>query len=156
MKIEIGSRESTRKRANEPFAAHTALISITGADDDFVVLRNRPEYLIQSKFNDVSFEDLDFILCRRHTEVEKLQFARINHMLNDKQAGEIAGFIKSILDKAELLICQCEHGHSRSAGVAAAVKQFLDKSGIEIFADDRYYPNKHVYRKVLEALETEI
>jgi len=74
-------------------------------------------------------------------------------MFNDEQAAEIAEFIKSVSGRATLLICQCEYGQSRSAGIAAAVKQFLYGDGVEIFADARYYPNKLVYRKVLAALK---
>jgi len=36
--------------------------------------------------------------------------------------------------------------------VAAAVLEYLNKSGIDIFADDDYYPNKAVFRKVLHQL----
>ena len=74
-------------------------------------------------------------------------------MFNDGQAEEIAGFVKSVSDKADVLICHCEYGQSRSPGLAAAVRQYYGKDGIEIFADDRYYPNKLVYSKVLAALE---
>jgi len=153
MKIEIESRESIEGRAREPFAAHTALISITDMDYDFSALDNKPEFILQIKFDDVSFEDLEYNLGRKPTESEELLYAEKNHMFNDRQAEEIAEFIKRILGKAELLICQCEYGQSRSAGIAAAVKQFLDKNGIEIFADDCFYPNKLVYRKVLAALK---
>jgi len=152
MKIEIHSRESIEERANKPLPACTAVISITDSDKDFAVLKNKPEYILQLKFDDVTNEDLEDHLGRKPTEAEALMLAEKIYMFNDRQAGEIAEFIKLILDRAELLICQCEYGQSRSAGVAAAVKQFLDKSGIEIFADDRYYPNKIVYRKVLAAL----
>jgi len=47
MKIEIESRKSIKARANKPFPAHTALISITDIDDDFVKLKNQPEYLLK-------------------------------------------------------------------------------------------------------------
>ena len=50
------------------------------------------------------------------------------------------------------LICQCEYGQSRSAGVAAAVMEYYYSKGIHIFADVRYYPNKLVFRKLLCSL----
>ena len=53
----------------------------------------------------------------------------------------------------DTLICQCEYGQSRSAGVAAAIIEFTTGGGIRIFADDRYYPNKFVFRKVYNALK---
>jgi len=153
MNIEIESRDSIEERAIEPFPAHTALISITDENIDFAVLGNEPEYLLQIKFDDVSNEDLEYFIGTKPTEAEKLQIAEKIHMFSDEQTEEIAAFIKSVLGKAETLICQCEHGQSRSAGLAAAVRQFLNNDGIEIFADDRYYPNKLVYRKVFAALE---
>ena len=75
-------------------------------------------------------------------------------MLSDEQAKEIADFYFSIKGSTNLLICQCEHGQSRSAAVAAAIIEYKNKSGIEIFADDNYYPNKVVFKKVLNALKT--
>jgi len=153
MNIEIESRESIEARAKKPFPAHTALISIADPDCDFVLLENRPEYLLQLKFDDVSNDDYNEILEDYPSTAEATKAAQKYNWFNDEQASEIAVFVKPVKDKAEILICQCEYGQSRSAGLAAAVKQFLDKSGIDIFADDRYYPNKLVYRKVLAALE---
>ena len=64
----------------------------------------------------------------------------------------MADFYFSVCDKADCLICQCEHGQSRSAAIAAAILEFRSRKGIEVFSDDRYYPNKVVFRKVLKAL----
>ena len=152
MKIEIESRESIQRRAMEPFSERTALISIADVDDDLAVLKNKPAYLLQLKFDDVSMDDLEDILERKPTAAEELALVEKYHIFNDAQAAKVAAFIKSILGEAETLICQCEYGQSRSAGIAAAVTQFLNDNGIEIFADERYYPNKRVYRKVIEAL----
>jgi predicted protein tyrosine phosphatase len=153
MKIEIESRESIKIRAKELFSVCTALISVTDTDHNFVMLNNKPEYLLQMKFDDVSNEIFEDILGRKPTEAEELQLTENFHMFNDEQAEKIAEFVKSVSGKSELLICQCEYGQSRSAGIAAAVRQFLYGDGIEIFADERYYPNKLVYRKVLAAIK---
>ena len=59
----------------------------------------------------------------------------------------------NIKDKAEFIICQCEHGQSRSAAVAAAITEYLYNDGIKIFSSDDYFPNKVVYRKVYEYLK---
>ena len=69
------------------------------------------------------------------------------------QAKEIANFVMNIKDKAEFIICQCEHGQSRSAAVAAAILEFKSRKGIDIFSNDRYYPNKVVFRKTLKSLK---
>ena len=155
MKIQIESRASIKERSLKPFAPNTALITITDNDREFVTLKNKPDYLLAIKFCDVAMDEVVFELNigRELTEDEKLKICEKYHMFSDKQAEQVAKFIKSILGKADTLICQCEYGQSRSAGMAAAVKQFLTFDGIVIFADDEYYPDKVVYRKVLSALE---
>ena len=152
MKIEIESRESIQRRAMEPFPARTALISIADTDNCAVRLKHNPDYRLRLKFNDVSVDHLEDMLERKPTEAEVRALAREHHMFSNADAAEVAAFIKSILGEAETLICQCEYGQSRSAGIAAAVKQFLNGNGTEIFEDERYCPNKRVYEKVMEAL----
>ena len=158
MEIEIESRESITARASEPFPAHTALISIADSDHDFAKLENQPEYLLQMRFDDVTEELFDVakdsilenILGRKPTEAEALALAKNFHMFSDEQAKEIVAFVESVFGKADILICQCEYGQSRSAGIAAAVRQSLYGDGIDIFADERYFPNKLVYRRIME------
>ena len=74
------------------------------------------------------------------------------HMISRAQAEAIADFYFRIKDDAARLICQCEHGQSRSAAVAAAILEYRSHSGITVFAHDCYYPNKVVFRRVLSAL----
>ena len=73
-------------------------------------------------------------------------------MMTDKQANQITEFYKNICNKVDVLICQCEHGQSRSAAVAAAILEYRCKKGIVVFAHDKYYPNKMVFNKVLTQL----
>ena len=75
-------------------------------------------------------------------------------MFSDDQANKIAIFYDNNKEKISTLICQCEHGQSRSAAVAAAILEFRSRRGIQIFADDRYFPNKVVFRKVLKAIQS--
>jgi len=158
MKIEIESRESIKKRADAPFPPHTAIISITDTDAEFAMLKNKPEFLFQIKFDDIYNDILDEICNNEYGNnypalKGAIKTSKKLEWFSDTQAKEIAKFIFSIFNKAHLLICQCEYGQSRSAAVAAAVEQFLYQSGIFIFADDRYFPNKLVYRKLSAALE---
>lgn len=74
-------------------------------------------------------------------------------MISDEQAKRIAAFLVPIYNEIDILICQCEYGQSRSAGVAAAVMEFYSRSGITIFAATGYYPNKLVFKKVLTQLK---
>lgn len=63
-----------------------------------------------------------------------------------------AEFIVNAYKKGMDIICQCVYGESRSAGCAAAILQYFYHTGIDIFADNRYYPNKVVYHTILDAL----
>ena len=132
--IYITNRYDIEETARRPFPANTALISITDADYDFAELNNKPQELLQMKFDDVDADE------------------PIN-IITDEQADEIAGFYHRVSKTAEHIICQCEHGQGRSAAIAAAIQEYTDGNGIDIFADDRYFPNKVVFRKVLQALK---
>ena len=68
------------------------------------------------------------------------------------ESDKLAAFIEDAVADGMDIICQCEYGQSRSAACAAAIKEFYDHSGIEVFADYRYYPNQLVFNKLLEAL----
>jgi N-formylglutamate amidohydrolase/predicted protein tyrosine phosphatase len=154
VKIEIESRKSISFKAQKPFSQNTAIICITDTDKEFIFLEYPPEHILRLKFNDVTFELLDDYDDEAH--VGEKAAAEKHYVFNNKQAEEIAAFVKSIHGKAELLICQCEYGQSRSAGIAAAIRQFMQGDGIEIFADKKYFPNKIVYRKVISALKKEM
>lgn len=69
------------------------------------------------------------------------------------EAEALARYIIEAVRDGYDLICQCDYGQSRSAACAAAIKEYFDGSGIEIFADYRYYPNQLIYNKLLDALQ---
>lgn len=156
MKIRIVNRPDIEERALRPFKDKTALISITDADDDFAELEYKPDFLLQIKFDDV---DNDIFLDMQGNLLPESQHKTIAnkyHIITDEQAEQIATFVKEISDKVELLICQCEHGQSRSAATASAITEYYNSDGIKIFASDEYFPNKIVYRKIYEALSKEV
>lgn len=68
------------------------------------------------------------------------------------QCGEMAEFIRSAIKRKFNIICQCVYGEGRSAGCAAAILEYYEKSGIQIYTNDRFYPNKIVFRKLFAAL----
>ena len=153
MKIEILNRLDVQEISRKPFKEKTALISITDYDDEYAELEFKPEYLLQIKFDDVD-NDIFLDLQGKALPEEKHKDIAIKyHIITDEQAKEIADFIMNIKDKAEFIICQCEHGQSRSAAVAAAISEYLYNDGIKIFSSDDYFPNKVVYRKVYEYLK---
>lgn len=152
MDIKIMSRDDIESTAQTQFAPSTALISITDADWTYAELKNKPQYLLQISFDDIDNDVFEDDLGRKPTEEERIAIEKEYNMLSDEQAKEIASFYKQIRGSATTVICQCEHGQSRSAAVAAAILEFESKSGITIFADDDYFPNKVVFRKVYKYL----
>lgn len=140
MTVEIHSLESIETRVQKPFEAGTAIISIGDNGNEPPKLKYAPNYILRLEFEDIAPDELDD------------EGINPGHIFNDEQAREIAEFIYKVKDKVDTIICQCEYGQSRSAGCAAAIREHFHGDGIDIFADDRYYPNKLVFRKVLNAL----
>ena len=151
-KIIIMSRNDIENFCDNPLTQKTALISITDFGYDFAILKNKPDCLLQISFDDVDNDVFEDELGRKPLEAEKILIENKYHMLSDEQAKQISDFYKNVCNDVELIICQCEHGQSRSAAIAAAFFEYREKSGITIFADDNYFPNKVVFRKVLYSL----
>lgn len=152
MDIKIMNRDNIEAIAQTPFAPGTAVISITDAEWTYAELHNKPQFLLQMSFDDIDNDIFEDDLGRKPTEEERIAIEKEYNMLSDEQSIEIASFYKQVKDNATTLICQCEHGQSRSAAVAAAILEFENRNGITIFADDDYFPNKVVFRKVYKAL----
>ena len=136
-----------------PFDDGTAIISISDVGDEGVDLKFAPEYLLRLEFDDVDNDVILDSLGRRANETERESLERKYKMLSDAQADQIASFYYDICDSIKTIVCQCEHGQSRSAAVAAAIMEYRTRRGIRVFSDDKYYPNKVVFRKVLAALQ---
>ena len=153
MKILIKSRVEIETMSQTQFPAHTALISITDAGLEFVELKCKPEFLLQVAFDDLDNDIFVDELGRKPNEEERQSLEEKYKMLSDSQALQIASFYYDHKDTISTLICQCEHGQSRSAAVAAAILEFRSRRGISVFSHDNYYPNKVVFRKVLSALK---
>lgn len=144
-KILIKSRGEIEETKFEP---KTALISITDADWHYADLIDEPDYVLWLSFDDVD-NDIFIGVANDKKEIVATKY----HMMSDEQAKQIAEFYAKVQDKVDTIICQCEHGQSRSAAVAAAILEHKNKSGIKVFAHDKYYPNKAVFNKVLQALK---
>lgn len=72
-----------------------------------------------------------------------------NHLLFDKyNAKDILKFVNQHKDSIELIVCQCEAGISRSAGVAGALSKILNGEDFYIF--NHYLPNRLVYNTILK------
>jgi predicted protein tyrosine phosphatase len=76
--------------------------------------------------------------------------------ITEAQGEEIVAFVKKYSEyppHVGLIVCNCEAGLSRSAGVAAALAKWLTGDDTPFFA--HFIPNRLVYRRVLEAAMTE-
>ena len=153
MEFIIQGRPEIEELSQKPFKEKTALISITDHGWTFAKLENKPEYLLQITFDDVDSYVFEDELGREPNAQERAKIEEKYHMFTDKHATEIANFYNQIRDEVDTIICQCEFGMSRSAAVAAAIKEYRDKRGIEIFASDDYCPNKMIFRMLLSKLK---
>ena len=68
-------------------------------------------------------------------------------LIADEQAREIVEFVARHRENVRLIVCQCDLGMSRSAGVAAALSRWLQDEDEVFFR--HYLPNRLVYNAVL-------
>jgi predicted protein tyrosine phosphatase len=73
--------------------------------------------------------------------------------ITEAQAGEMVAFVKAHEPQVGLIVCNCEAGLSRSAGVAGALAKWLTGDDTPFFK--HFVPNRLVYRRVLEAAMAE-
>lgn len=153
MNLIIMNRRGIIERAKQPFTDATAVISITDVGYPFAELEHQPQYRLEVSFNDVDGDVFLDELGPNPTAEEIKMLEEKYQMLSDEQANRIANFyLDAVSAEVDTFIVQCEYGQSRSAAVVAAIREFERGDGISIFADDRYYPNKVVFRKVLKKL----
>lgn len=144
MKVEIHSIQSLKRRAHKPFAPDTALISIGDFGKELPLLEYKPAHILRMEFDDVTPSEIDYESSERYAF----------RLFSEEQANQIADFVYRYWECRGTLLCQCHYGQSRSAAVAAAIKEHFYHNGIEIFADEqeRYCPNVYVFRLTLRAL----
>ncbi len=144
MKVEIHSIQSLKRRAHKPFAPDTALISIGDFGKELPLLEYKPAHILRMEFDDVTPSEIDYESSERYAF----------RLFSEEQANQIADFVYRYWESRGTLLCQCHYGQSRSAAVAAAIKEHFYHNGIEIFADEqeRHCPNVYVFRLTLRAL----
>ena len=72
-----------------------------------------------------------------------------SYLLFDKyNAKDILRFVKYHEDNIDLIVCQCEAGISRSAGVAGALARIYNNDDSYIFTS--YLPNSLVYSTIIK------
>ena len=142
MNVQIYSRREIESIMTEgKFPENTAVISFC---DSGTKPRERVNYSeVCSRIMYVELDDL---------ELDELNEKGYPYDMFFPESNEAAEFIIDAYNDGMNIICQCEYGQSRSAGCAAAILEHFIYDGISVFADHRYYPNKVVYHKVLDAL----
>lgn len=153
LKIQIENRKTIEKMAQNSFLPGVAVISICDSDCEFAEMIYKPDSLLCVRFDDIGEDIYEDILGRNPTPQERRAIEKKYHMITDRKALEIAEFYFQVKGKVKTLICQCEHGESRSAAVAAAIAEFENHNGLQYFIDEKYCPNKLVFRKVFAALK---
>ena len=135
----FSKEEAMRKIADNSFPKRAAVISFYDSDEedkvDYSQVTDRVFYV---DVPDFSFFDLD------EYSIEYNSFFT--------EAEKLAKFILEAEKNVYSIVCQCEHGESRSPAAAAAINEFFNHDGIEVFADYNYCPNQIIYNKLYFAL----
>lgn len=147
-KIKIMSREEAKQLIKSGFPPNTAVISFYDPLDEKGLGRiedSRPiDYSnVCHRVFTVAIHDIDIEILSEYGLTFEGYFP---------EAADLAHFIIQAVHDGMDIICQCEYGQSRSAACAAAIKEYFEHSGIDIFADYRYYPNQLIFNKLLAAL----
>lgn len=141
MNVEIYSRKGIEELIREGFPPGKAVISF------YSPCRTRDVRVSYDGVCDcvfyVGIPDLDREVLGRYGYTEESFL---------EEANLLAAFIFEAKKKGLGIICQCDFGQSRSAACAAAILEYFEGRGLELFADYRYYPNQLVYHKVMDAL----
>ena len=133
--IEIMSRLKAQQATSEKNAPVTAIISVTD---------------VGSPLN--TFYPADWLIDILELQFEDVEFGGLN-CITKEHAKEIAGFVLNMHRKTERFIVHCEFGQSRSAGIAAAISEYVKGNDSGILRNRKYNPNRACYDYVLAALK---
>ena len=147
-KVEIMSRKEMETLIESGFPENTAVISFYDPNDGHGLARLK-EY---KPINYNGICDRVFTVGIHDIDIEILGDYGVTYETYFPEVDKLADFIYTAVERRMDIICQCEHGQSRSAACAAAIKEHFDKSGIQVFADYRYYPNQLIFNKLRDAL----
>lgn len=144
MRVSIFSRAGIQSLIDGEFPANAAVISfyspagMKAADYAPVDYRERAQRLMY--------------VCTPDLDLDALPRFGLSYETFMPEADALADFIRQAAADGMDIVCQCDYGQSRSAACCAAILEFYESRGIEIFANYAYYPNQVVFNRVLEAL----
>jgi len=141
MRAGIFSRAEIESCLRRGFRSRVAVISFYTKDE-------KP--LDFSVFSDVNCDV--FQVGVEDTRLDELMEFSLTYKTYFSEAEELAKFIFAAKNAGVMIICQCEYGLSLSAGCAAAIRQFFNGDGINVFENYAYCPNLLMYHKVYNAL----
>lgn len=134
MKFRIMSRQSAE--SFETKDSH-AVISITDPTAENAKL---PEQESRKGLLRLKFHDVD-----RELNIPGVKIVPFSN----EDAKKIVEFVAQVKDSVELIVCHCEAGISRSAGVVAALKRIFEEDDSDIL--HLYLPNMRVRWLILKA-----
>ncbi|MDR0287326.1 MAG: hypothetical protein LBI03_06460 [Clostridiales bacterium] len=134
MIYEIMSRLEASQATKIENAPDTAIISITDVGKE----KN-------------NFKQVDWLKHIFEIQFDDVEAGKKN-CITVSQAVDIADFVFHIKKDVERIIVHCEFGQSRSAGVAAAIRCYIEGNDGGILHNRRYNINRTCYRYVLKAL----
>ena len=142
MNIKILSRTKAVKLSYTDFADSKVIISI------------RDPWAERAHFNrdNSTIKEILYLSFYDISEETKDIFGGYSPMTPD-DALKIAHFVNKWKDKVDVIWVQCEVGVSRSAGIAAAIKEHLGLDSSDILKSNQYYPNMLCYELTKQAFE---
>jgi len=136
MKISILSKAHLyRMMEKNELPKNTAIVSFADEEDEFLDFPEGTDV-----FKVVFFDIRPYTTVKEHYDLVL------------PEAKEIAKYVHQKVKEGKDIICQCDYGISRSAGLAAAILQRYARKGINVFANYKYTPNQFVYNKVYKEL----
>ena len=153
--ISIGvlSRFDASQYCKEPHKTDSAIISISTPNVDYT------GYPVEAEADDenrvVAILSIEFMDADNPGDYDVYgSITTIDDLMTDEDAKKIVAFVEKYKDKR--ILVHCDAGISRSSAVTAAILKHYTGDDSMIFDSRWYNPNRWVYRKVLEAFESEV
>lgn len=150
MNVKVLSRMEAQNYCKHVHDESCVIISITDTDledaDLFCHEQNGVKDIFRVKFDD--WDDQDELY---RDDPQYADLIKTIKVIDEEQAEDIVCFVDSWVAKVDFILVHCEAGISRSAGTAAAILKAYDGDDSSIFDSKFFYPNRLVYRKVLNA-----
>ena len=149
--IGILSRFDASQYCKEPHKTDSTIISISTPNVDYYDLEIEPT----DESRVVAILSLEFMDADRPGDNDVYgNPTTVDDLMSDEDAKTVVDFVERYKDKR--ILVHCDAGISRSSAVAAAILKHYTGDDSMIFDSRWYNPNRWVYRKVLEAFESEV